>query len=99
MAGGVLAGIVLGVTTGVAVFSVPSAGTSFLSLGLVDLRSGELLWVSADYKGGGINLRNEKDLSTVLTQLFASYPGIAKPVAKPAEQQPAAKQPVGRAGQ
>jgi hypothetical protein len=78
MAGGVLMGILTGVTTGVAVFSVPGGGISFLSLGLVDMRTGDLLWVSADYKGGGINLRNEKDLQTVLAQLFASYPNLAK---------------------
>lgn len=80
MAGGVLFGILTGITTGVAVMSVPGAGISFLSLGLVDMRTGDLLWVSADYKGGGINLRNEKDLQTLLAQLFASYPSVAKPV-------------------
>jgi len=79
MAGGVLMGILLGATTGVAVFSVPGAGVSFLSLGLVDMRTGDLLWVSADYKGGGINLRNEQDLKSVLAQLFATYPGLAQP--------------------
>jgi len=77
-AAGILGGILLGATTGVGVFSVPTAGVSFLSLGLVDMRTGDLLWLSADSKGGGINLRNEKDLKTVLTELFASYPSLPK---------------------
>jgi len=80
MVGGFLMGIVTGITTGVAMISVPRAGGSFLSLGLVDMRTGDLFWVSADYKGGAINLRNEKDLRTVLAQLFASYPSLAKSV-------------------
>jgi hypothetical protein len=72
MAGGILMGILTGI------YSLPKAGTSFLSLGMVDLHSGDLLWVSTDYKGGGINLRKEKDLDEVLTQLFASYPWQSK---------------------
>ena len=65
-------GILMGILTGV--YALPRPGTAFLSLGMVDLRSGDLLWVSSDYGGGGMNLRKEKNLNKVLTELFESYP-------------------------
>ena len=65
-------GILLGILTGV--YRLPKAGTAFLSLGMVDLRSGDLLWVSGDYGGGAMNLRKEKDMNKVLSELFESYP-------------------------
>jgi len=65
-------GILIGILTGV--YMLPKAGTAFLSLGMVDLHSGDVLWVSSEYGGGGMNLRKEKSLNKVLTELFESYP-------------------------
>ena len=73
-------GILLGILTGV--YVVPKAGTAFLSLGMVDLHSGDILWVSSEYGGGGMNLSKEKSLSKVLTELFESYPWQPKSAGK-----------------
>jgi hypothetical protein len=77
-------GALLGAVTGVVV--MPGGGTSFVSVGVVDLRTGHLLWFGTD-RSGTTNFRNEADLRKMLEGLFDSYPGIAPavPPAKPAK--------------
>ena len=54
---------------------VPQGGTSFISVGVIDLRSGDLLWFGTD-RGGASDFRNEQDLHRMLDGLFQSYPGM-----------------------
>jgi hypothetical protein len=54
---------------------VPQGGISFISVGVVDLRSGDLLWFGTDHSGG-TDFRNEADLHRMLDGLFQSYPGM-----------------------
>jgi hypothetical protein len=72
-------GTILGALAGVAV--VPQGGISFISVGIVDLRTGDLLWFGTD-QSGNADLRNEQDIKRMLEGLFQTYPGLA-PVAKP----------------
>lgn len=51
-------------------------GHSLAVAGLVDLRSGDLLWMHHFVTGGGIDFRNAADVGNVLSDLFAPYPGI-----------------------
>jgi len=59
--------------TGVAI--VPAGGTAFISVGVVDLKSGDLLWFSTD-RSANRDLRDDGQMQAVLEQLFASYPGM-----------------------
>ncbi len=74
-------GVLLGAVTGVVV--VPGGGISFVSVGVVDLRTGDLLWFGTD-QSGNTNFQNEADLRNMLEGLFDNYPGIA-PAAPPAQ--------------
>ncbi len=75
-------GVLLGAVTGVVI--IPGGGISFVSVGVVDLRTGNVLWFGTD-QSGNTNFRNEADLRNMLEKLFDSYPGIAPavPPAKP----------------
>ena len=77
-------GALLGAVTGVVV--MPGGGTSFVSVGVVDLRTGDLLWFGTD-QSGSTNFQNEADLRNMIEGLFNTYPGIAPavPPAKPAK--------------
>jgi hypothetical protein len=79
-----LMGALLGAVTGVVV--MPGGGVSFVSVGVVDLRSGDLLWFGTD-QSGSTNFQNEADLRSMIEGLFNTYPGIAPavPPAKPAK--------------
>ena len=67
-------GVLVGAFTGVAL--IPPGGISFISVGIVDLRSGDLLWFGTD-QSGGTDFRNEADIRKMLDGLFQTYPGIA----------------------
>lgn len=72
-------GTLLAVATGVVL--VPQGGISFVSVGVVDMRTGSLLWFGTD-QSGTTDLRNEKDLHRMLEQMFQTYPGLAPPAKK-----------------
>jgi hypothetical protein len=67
-------GVVLGALTGVMI--VPRGGISFVSVGVVDMRTGNLLWFATD-QSGTTDLRNEQDMHRLLDQMFETYPGLA----------------------
>src|SRR5574341_1225385 len=54
----------------------PRLGHSFMHLGLVDLRSGDLLWVNSESRDGASNLRDAQDADKLVRSLFKWYPGI-----------------------
>ena len=54
----------------------PKLGHSFIHLGLIDLRTGDLLWMNSDYREGTTNLRDPDDAKKMLNTLFYWYPGI-----------------------
>lgn len=51
-------------------------GHSFVHIGLVDLRTGNLLWVNSSYKTGSTDLRRADDARRMIDKIFKSYPGI-----------------------
>lgn len=60
--------------------TIPTGGTD-LFVGLVDLRSGDLLWVnehaqSGDFLFSADSLLERKDLEKIVERVFADYPGI-----------------------
>ncbi|MGQ0579035.1 MAG: hypothetical protein ACT4PQ_09035 [Betaproteobacteria bacterium] len=74
--GGRKATIVLGILaaalTGMAV--VPAGGIAYVSVGVVDMRTGNLLWFATS-RGQSSDLREEQQLRAALEKLFADYPG------------------------
>jgi hypothetical protein len=65
-------GILAAAFTGVAI--VPAGGVSYVSVGVVELRTGNLLWFATN-RGQSSDLREENQMQTVLSGLFESYPG------------------------
>ena len=65
-------GILAAALTGVAV--VPAGGQAFVSVGVVDLRTGNLLWFATS-RGQSSDLRQEQQVRAVLDKLFTGYPG------------------------
>ena len=65
-------GILAAALTGVAV--IPVGGTAYVSVGVVDLRSGNLLWFATS-RGQTDDLRQEQQVRAVLDKLFSGYPG------------------------
>lgn len=53
-------------------------GTSYINLGLVDLRTGALLWLNREFKGGTGDLRRAADARNMIDDIFEKYPGIEK---------------------
>jgi hypothetical protein len=53
-------------------------GSSFVRIGVVDLRTGDILWLNSEYRGSTSNLRNYDDAKDVIRELFDLYPGIEK---------------------
>ncbi len=66
-------GVLLGALGGAII--VPQGGISFVSVGVVDMRTGNLLWFATD-QSGTTDLRNELDLHRMLQQMFQTYPGL-----------------------
>jgi hypothetical protein len=54
----------------------PKLGHSFIHLGLINLKTGDLLWMNSDYREGTTNLRDPGDAKKMLNTLFDWYPGI-----------------------
>lgn len=51
-------------------------GHSFMVAGLVDLKSGDILWLDYSLSVASKTYRNRNDVDEVLTELFTDYPGI-----------------------
>lgn len=56
----------------------PVLGHSFIHVGMVDLRTGDLLWMNSDYRKGTTSLRNPGDSGKIVNAIFDWYPGIEK---------------------
>lgn len=67
-------GVLLGALAGGVV--VPQGGISFVSVGVVDMRTGNLLWFGTD-QSSTTDFRNERDLHDMLDRMFQTYPGLA----------------------
>jgi hypothetical protein len=69
-------GIALGLLTGA--YAGPQSQPAFLSAGVVDMRTGELLWYSTEVRSGGEDLRNPTVVRDLVDALFKTYPGAVK---------------------
>ena len=56
----------------------PQLGHSFIHVGVVDLRTGDLLWMNSEYREGSTNLRDPNDAAKMVNAVFDWYPGIEK---------------------
>ncbi len=56
----------------------PQLGHSFIHVGVVDLRTGDLLWMNSEYRKGSTNLRDPNDAAKMIDAVFEWYPGIEK---------------------
>jgi hypothetical protein len=56
----------------------PQLGHSFIRVGVVDLRTGDLLWMNSEYREGSTNLRDPDDAAKMVNGVFEWYPGIEK---------------------
>lgn len=56
----------------------PTLGHSYIHIGMVDLRTGDLLWMNSEYREGATNLRDYEDANDVIASIFEWYPGIEK---------------------
>lgn len=56
----------------------PQLGYSFVHVGLVDLRTGNLLWMNKAFKGSTGDLRKPAAADAIIKQVFKDYPGITK---------------------
>ena len=66
------AAFIAGALFGVAV----PLGHSFLLAGIVDLQSGDILWMDYTASGGSQTFRDRADIEALLSELFSNYPGI-----------------------
>jgi hypothetical protein len=51
-------------------------GQSYIHLGLVDLRTGNILWLNSAYKGASGDLRTLSTAKQMVNEIFEDYPGI-----------------------
>ncbi len=56
----------------------PKLGHSYIHIGVVDLRTGDLLWMNSEYREGASNLRDYDDANEIIAAIFEWYPGIEK---------------------
>ena len=56
----------------------PKLGHSYIHIGVVDLKTGDLLWMNSEYREGASNLRDYDDANEIITTIFEWYPGIEK---------------------
>ena len=54
----------------------PALGHSYIHVGVVDLRTGDLLWMNSNYREGSTNLRDPDDAAKMVNAIFKWYPGI-----------------------
>ena len=68
--GGRKAAMFLGAMIGVVI----PAGMSFVSTGLVDLETGNILWLNYDWGGGEWDIRERADTDKLIANIFKDYP-------------------------
>ncbi len=56
----------------------PELGYSFIHIGMIDLRTGDVLWMNSEYREGASNLRNYEDADEIVGAIFDWYPGVEK---------------------
>jgi hypothetical protein len=56
----------------------PKLGHSYIHIGVVDLRTGDLLWMNSEYREGATNLQDHEDANDIISTIFEWYPGIEK---------------------
>ncbi len=56
--------------------AAPNLGHSYIHVGAVDLRTGDLLWMNSNYREGSTNLRDPDDAAKMIDTIFKMYPGI-----------------------
>jgi len=71
-----VAGVLLAAFTGIV--AVPASQPSFLTAGVVDMHTGEVLWFSTETRSGSGDLRDPAYVKTVVDDLFKTYPGAVK---------------------
>ncbi len=54
----------------------PELGHSYIHVGMVDLRTGDLLWMNSNYRTDSTNLRDPEDAAKMVNAIFEWYPGI-----------------------
>jgi len=54
----------------------PQLGHSFIHVGIVDLKTGDLLWMNSEFRDGASNLRDYDDANDIMGSIFKWYPGI-----------------------
>ena len=54
----------------------PQLGHSYIHVGVVDLKTGDLLWMNSNYREGSTNLRDPDDAAKMVNTIFKWYPGI-----------------------
>jgi hypothetical protein len=69
-------GVLAAAFTGVMI--IPSSIPSFLTAGVVDMRTGDVLWFSTETRAGADDLRDPAVLKSVIDGLFKTYPGAVK---------------------
>ena len=65
-------GILVGAATGI--FAGPSGAPTFLSVGVVDLQTGNVVWFATEFQVGNRDLRKKGDVDSMVRELFAKYP-------------------------
>lgn len=55
-----------------------SLGDSYIHVGIVDLRTGNLLWMNSEYRDDTTDLRDFEDAKDMVETTFEWYPGIEK---------------------
>lgn len=56
----------------------PALGRSWIGIGVIDLRTGDLLWLNSETRGSTSNLRDATDAKDIIRSIFDWYPGIEK---------------------
>ena len=67
-------GVIVAALAGVAI--VPGSQPAFLSVGVVDMKTGDLLWFKSDIRSGSANLRDADTVKSLMDSLFDHYPSV-----------------------
>lgn len=67
-------GVIMAALAGVAI--VPSSQPAFMSVGVVDMKTGALLWFNTDIRSGSANLRDPAVMKSLMDSLFSDYPSV-----------------------
>jgi hypothetical protein len=70
-------GILAAALTGVVI--APPTAPAFMSVGVVDMRSGDLVWYATDVSGGSSDLRDAEVMKGLIDSMVQTYPYAAKP--------------------